>query len=104
MDEPIKILGVDDRPKNLLALEAVLEELDICFVKAHSGQEALEYVFRQEFALILLDVQMPEMDGFETASLIRSNKRSEHIPIIFVTAISFEKKHVFKGYDVSAVD
>lgn len=104
MDERIKILGVDDRPQNLLALEAVLEELDICFTKAHSGQEALEYVLKQDFALILMDVQMPDMDGFETAALIRGNKRSEHIPIIFVTAISFEKKYVFKGYDVSAVD
>ncbi len=104
MSEPAKILCVDDRPNNLLALEAVLDDLDICLVKAYSGQQALECVLKQEFALILLDVQMPEMDGFETAELIRSNKRSEFIPIIFVTAISFEDKHVFKGYDTGAVD
>ncbi len=104
MDTPITILGVDDKPANLLALEAVLEPLDIVLVKAFSGQEALQYVLEHDFALILLDVQMPEMDGFETASLIRSNKKSEQVPIIFVTAISFEKKYIFKGYDAGAVD
>ncbi len=104
MDTPITILGVDDKPANLLALEAVLDPLDIVLVKAFSGQEALEYVLDHDFALILLDVQMPEMDGFETASLIRTNKKTEQVPIIFVTAISFEKKYVFKGYDAGAVD
>ncbi|EKD38190.1 MAG: multi-sensor hybrid histidine kinase [uncultured bacterium] len=103
-DEQICVLGVDDRPGNLVALEAVLETLGITFVRAYSGREALEYVLKKEFALILLDVQMPDMDGFETASLMRSNRKTEHIPIIFVTAINFQPKHVFKGYDTGAVD
>lgn len=103
-ENPTKILAVDDLSANLLALEAVLEPLNIELVKASSGQEALEFLLKQDFALILLDVQMPEMDGFETASHIRSNKRTSHIPIIFVTAISFEDKLVFKGYETGAVD
>lgn len=103
-DEQIRILGVDDRPANLIALEAVLETLGITFVRAYSGQEALEQVLDREFALILMDVQMPEMDGFETASLMRGNRKTEHIPIIFVTAINFQQQHVFRGYDTGAVD
>ncbi len=103
-DEQIYVLGVDDRPGNLVALEAVLATLGITMVKAHSGQEALAHVLQTEFALILMDVQMPDMDGFETASLMRGNRKTEHIPIIFVTAINFEQKQVFKGYDTGAVD
>ncbi len=103
-DERICVLGVDDRPGNLIALEAVLETLGITFVKANSGQEALEFVLEKEFALILMDVQMPDMDGFETASLMRGNRKTEHIPIIFVTAINFQQRHVFKGYNTGAVD
>ncbi|ACL04664.1 diguanylate cyclase [Desulfatibacillum aliphaticivorans] len=98
------ILLVDDKPENLLALEKLLEAPDVEIVKASSGNEALSLILEREFALILLDVQMPGMDGFETAELIQSNKDTRHIPIIFVTAISKEQKHVFRGYEAGAVD
>lgn len=101
---PLKILIVDDRIENLIALEKTLADLDAKIVKAESGDEALSLLIDQDFALILLDVQMPDIDGFETAELIRSNKDSEHIPIIFVTAISKDQKHIFNGYDSGAVD
>ena len=78
-----KILLVDDSPENLLALEAVLESPDHDLVKANSGIEALRYLLEDDFAAILLDVKMPEMDGFEAASLIRSRKRSQHTPSYF---------------------
>lgn len=104
MDDYIRILGVDDRPGNLIALEAVLEVLNITFVKAYSGKEAISQVLAHDFALILMDAQMPEMDGFQTAELIRANQKNEQIPIIFVTAINKEQKHVFRGYDSGAVD
>src|SRR5438067_118726 len=84
----VNILLVDDRIDNLIALEAVLEDLGQNMVRAHSGKEALKCVLDQEFAVILLDVQMPDMDGFETAELMRSRERSRHIPIIFLTAIN----------------
>ena len=100
----VSILLVDDQPKNLFALEAILEPLGLDLVKAHSGQEALKEVLRRDFAAILLDVQMPDMDGFETAQLIKRRPRSESIPIIFLTAISKEDSYVFKGYSVGAVD
>ncbi len=100
----IKILGVDDRQENLLALEAILDIPGTSFIKALSGQEALSHVLNHEFALILMDVQMPEMDGFETAEIIRGYKKTQNIPIIFVTAIDKEQQHVFKGYDAGAVD
>ncbi|MBI9077903.1 MAG: diguanylate cyclase [Desulfatibacillum sp.] len=98
------ILLVDDKPENLLALEKLLEGPDVDIVKASSGNEALSLVLEREFALILLDVQMPGMDGFETAELIQSNRDTRHIPIIFVTAISKEQQHVFRGYETGAVD
>ena len=98
------ILLVDDKPENLLALEKLLEGPDVDIVKAASGNEALSLVLEREFALILLDVQMPGMDGFETAELIQSNRDTRHIPIIFVTAISKEQQHVFRGYEAGAVD
>jgi PAS domain S-box-containing protein len=98
------ILLVDDQPKNLLALEATLEPLGVELVKAHSGQEALKHLLTREFAVILLDVQMPTMDGFETATLIKEREKSRHIPIIFLTAISKEESFVFRGYTVGAVD
>ncbi len=99
-----KILLVDDRPENLLALELLFEDVPCEIFKALSGNEALAQVMNHDFAMILLDVQMPEMDGFETAELMRSNKKTRHMPIIFVTAISKEKQHVFKGYKSGAVD
>ncbi|WP_394822656.1 response regulator [Pendulispora albinea] len=98
------VLLVDDQPKNLLALEAILEPLGTDMVLAHSGQEALKHLLTREFAVILLDVQMPTMDGFETAMLIKERERSRHIPIIFLTAISKDEAFVFKGYTVGAVD
>ena len=102
--EKIKLLLVDDKPENLLALENILENPDFDIIKATSGNKALELMLEYDFALILLDVQMPEMDGFETAELMRGNERTKQIPIIFVTAISFEQKYVFKGYESGAVD
>lgn len=98
------ILLVDDHPENLLALEAVLEPLRCRLVKAASGEEALKALLQDEFAVILLDVQMPGLDGFETAELIRGRERTRAVPLIFVTAISKEAHHVFKGYASGAVD
>ena len=98
------VLIVDDRPENLLALESLLENPSLNILKANSGNEALSLVLQHDFALVLLDVQMPEMDGFETAELMRSSKKTKHIPIIFVTAISKEQQHIFKGYEAGAVD
>lgn len=99
-----KILLVDDRPENLYALERLLERPSLTIMKASSGNEALGMVLDHDFALVLLDVQMPEMDGFETAELMRGNSTTKHIPIIFVTAINKEQKYVFKGYESGAVD
>ena len=99
-----KILTVDDSKTNLFALEKILSPLNADIHMAHSGEEALSHVLRHEFALALLDVQMGGMDGFETASLIRANRLSRNLPIIFVTAISKEKEYVFKGYEAGAVD
>ena len=101
---PPKILIVDDRIENLVALEKTLSALDAKIIRATSGEEALATLLEHAVALILLDVQMPDMDGFETAALIRSNDDTRHIPIIFVTAISKEQKHVFSGYASGAVD
>ena len=102
--EKINILIVDDRPENLLALENLLESPELNIIKATSGNEALGRMLEYDFALVLLDVQMPEMDGFETAELMRGSAKTRHVPIIFVTAISKEEKHIFKGYDAGAVD
>jgi len=102
---PVTILLVDDRPENLFALRQVLEDdPHRTLLCAHSGQEALRLLLDHEVALVLLDVQMPEMDGFETATLMRSSRRTRHIPIIFVTANHTERAHVFQGYAVGAVD
>src|SRR4051794_39286775 len=101
---PVNILLVDDKIENLIALESVLEELGQNLVQAHSGSEALKCVLSQDFAVILMDVQMPGMDGYETAELMRSRDKSRHIPIIFLTAINKNDTHVFKGYSVGAVD
>lgn len=98
------ILLVDDHPENLIALEAILDRLGQNLVKATSGQEALRCLLHQDFAAILLDVQMPGMDGFETATLIRQRERSRNTPIIFLTAFSTSDPFVFKGYEIGAVD
>lgn len=100
----VNVLLVDDHPENLLALEAILDTLGQNLVRATSGAEALRCLLNQDFAVILLDVQMPEMDGFETATLIRQRERSRHTPIIFLTAYSTSDKMVFKGYSIGAVD
>jgi len=100
----INILAVDDRPENLLTIETILDNSEINLVKANSGNEALGLMFDYDFALVLMDVQMPGMDGFETAELMRGSEKTRHIPIIFVTAINKEKKHIFRGYDTGAVD
>jgi signal transduction histidine kinase/DNA-binding response OmpR family regulator len=97
------ILIVDDRPEKVLALEAVLEDLGETIVRAYSGREALRHVLDQEFAVILLDINMPGMDGFETAALIRQRKSSEHVPIIFITAFG-DEMHAARGYSLGAVD
>jgi CheY-like chemotaxis protein len=102
-DGKVNILLVDDRPDKLLALEAVLEDLGQNVVRAYSGREALRHVLSQEFAVILLDVNMPGMDGFETAGLIRQRKNSEHVPIIFITAFGDEMLAA-RGYSLGAVD
>lgn len=100
----VKILMVDDHPENLLALEAVLMSENYHLIKAHSGEEALKWVLKEDFAVILLDVQMPGLNGFETAQIIKERERSKHIPIIFITAISQAKEHVYRGYSVGAID
>lgn len=103
-EQKINILAVDDRPENLMALEKILDRKDVNFIKALSGNEALSLLLEYDFALILLDVQMPKMDGFETAELIRGTAKTRQIPIIFVTAISKAPEHVFRGYEIGAVD
>ncbi|SFG95898.1 PAS domain S-box-containing protein [Duganella sp. CF458] len=106
MDLNIPVLLVDDRQENLTALEALLEDmpLPLHLVKAMSGHEALRQSLRHDFAVVLLDVQMPEMDGLETAELLRTNPRTRHLPIIFVTAGLHDRVRQFKGYEMGAVD
>jgi CheY-like chemotaxis protein len=99
-----KILLVDDRPENLVALEAVLGALDQTLVRAGSGEEALKRLLTDDFAVILLDVQMPGLDGFETAAHIKRRERTKDIPIIFLTAVSNGPHHTFRGYAAGAVD
>jgi signal transduction histidine kinase/DNA-binding response OmpR family regulator len=101
--EPVNILVVDDMPEKIMSIEATLEELGQNIVKAYSGREALRCLLKDDYAVILLDVNMPEMDGFETAALIRERKRSEHTPIIFVTAFN-DDVQIAKGYSLGAVD
>jgi len=99
-----RVLLVDDRPDNLLALRAVLEPLSLDLVEAGSGEDALRQLLAGEFALIVLDVQMPGLDGFETARLIRGRERTRYVPIIFLTAISGQPEHYLRGYQSGAVD
>lgn len=99
-----KILIVDDRPENLLTLEGILENENLIILKAQSGNEALAMLLEHNIALVLMDVQMPGMDGFEVAEIMRSNERTKYIPIIFVTAISKQRQHIFRGYETGAVD
>jgi PAS domain S-box-containing protein len=103
VERRVKILLVDDTPENLVSLEATLSGLGQELVLANSGREALRHVLNDDFAAILLDVRMPDMDGFETAELIRSRPRSREIPILFLTGYRNEE-HLFRGYDLGAVD
>lgn len=102
--ESVAVLLVDDRPENLAALEAVLSHQGLNLVKAQSGNDALRLSLKQDFALVLLDVQMPGMSGFETAELMRANPKTRHLPIIFVTAGMNDAQLQFKGYELGAVD
>lgn len=104
IQESIHILLVDDRPENLMALEAVLESEHYELVKATSGEEALRRLLKDDFAVIVLDVQMPGLDGIETAKLIKARDRTKDIPIIFISANSKEAEHLFAGYSAGAID
>jgi CheY-like chemotaxis protein len=102
--EPARILLVDDREENLLALEAILGGLGHELLRASSGQQALKHLLIEDVSLILLDVQMPDMDGYETAAHIKGRERTQDIPIIFLTAIDREAHQAYRGYAVGAVD
>jgi response regulator RpfG family c-di-GMP phosphodiesterase len=104
--EPIiqHILMVDDTPENLYSLEAILEAPGRNLIKANSGPEGLKALLKNDISLVLLDVQMPGMDGFEVAEIMRSNPKTKNVPIVFVTAISKDQKYVFKGYQTGAID
>lgn len=99
-----RILMVDDRPENLLALEAILSVFDHELVRASSGDEALKALLTGDFAVILLDVAMPGMDGLETAAHIKRRERTRDVPIIFLTAVHPDAEHAFRGYSAGAVD
>ena len=100
----INVLLVDDKQENLIALENILEDEGVHVFKANSGREALELLLKHGFALALVDVQMPEMNGFELAELMRGKEATKNIPLIFVTAGAIDAKHTFKGYEAGAVD
>lgn len=100
----VKVLLVDDLPENLLALEALLRREGVEFLTARSGTDALELLLAHDVALAVLDVQMPEMDGFQLAETMRGSNRTRHIPIIFVTAGATDQRRMFRGYEVGAVD
>jgi len=102
--DSVNILLVDDQPNNLLALDGILSDMGQNLVQADSGRHALKNLLERDFAVILLDVQMPDLDGFETASLIRERERSRDTPIIFLTALSRSDTNVFRGYELGAVD
>ncbi len=104
MNEPIKFLVVDDTPENIVAMQALLRRDGLEILTARSGFEALELLLVNDVALAFLDVQMPEMDGFELAELMRGADRTKHVPIIFVTAGNRDPQRVFKGYETGAVD
>jgi len=104
MNERARILLVDDRPENLLALEAILTSLDQTLVRAGSGEEALRALLKDDYALILLDAQMPGMDGFETAARIKRRSRTKDVPIIFLTAADNEQRNSYRGYAAGGAD
>ncbi|MBF0509566.1 MAG: response regulator, partial [Deltaproteobacteria bacterium] len=104
MESRQKILLVDDKPENLFALEKILSELDVEVIKAGNGNDALKAVLNHDLALAILDIQMPEMDGYELAELIRDEHNTQNIPIIFLSAVYSDEFHVFKGYKAGGVD
>src|SRR3954464_9657452 len=104
MPDRARVLLVDDREENLIALEAILSSLDLSPVRARSGEEALKALLGTDFALILLDVRMPGMDGFETAAHIKRRERTRNIPIIFLTVVDSAPDYAFRGYAAGAVD
>ena len=104
MHDRARVLLVDDREENLIALEAILSSLDVVPVRARSGEEALKALLSTDFALILLDVRMPGMDGFETAAHIKRRERTRNIPIIFLTVVDSAPDYAFRGYAAGAVD
>ncbi|MEU8175045.1 response regulator [Microbispora hainanensis] len=104
MPDRARVLLVDDREENLIALEAILSSLDVVPVRARSGEEALKALLSTDFALILLDVRMPGMDGFETAAHIKRRERTRNIPIIFLTVVDSAPDYAFRGYAAGAVD
>ncbi|MCK5097060.1 MAG: response regulator, partial [Desulfobacteraceae bacterium] len=102
--EKTKILVVDDRKANILAIEALLKEVEVEIVAAYSGDDALALVLEHEFALIIIDLEMPGLDGFKTAKTIRDNRKIKNTPIVFITDINQDTKHFFKGYELGGVD
>jgi CheY-like chemotaxis protein len=99
-----KVLAVDDRPENLIALEAILQGIQVEITSVTSGDEALKRLLLDDYALILLDAQMPGMDGFETAGHIKQRERTRRIPIVFLTAADYDPHLAFRGYQLGAVD
>ena len=104
MDKLVSILLVDDDPKNLMVLETILNSPEYRLVKASTADQALIALMNEEFAAIVLDVQMPDMSGLELARLIKQRKKTQHVPILFLTAYYQEDEHVGLGYDAGAVD
>jgi two-component system, sensor histidine kinase and response regulator len=102
MNKKPKILIVDDKPENLVALRTVLKDLDVELIEASSGNDALKATLRHDFVLALLDIQMPEMDGYELASILREEKKTAHLPFIFISAVYTDNLNVFKGYEKGA--
>jgi two-component system sensor histidine kinase/response regulator len=102
MEKRPKILLVDDRPENLVALETVLRDLDVILIKANSGNEALKATLYHNFALALLDIQMPEMDGYELAGILREEEKTARLPFIFISAVYTDNLNIFKGYERGA--
>ena len=104
MSRQARILLVDDRPENLVALEAILSSLGQILVPVRSGEQAIQAVLADEYAVVLLDIMMPGMDGFETATQIKRHAKSRDVPIIFLTAATMQPEQAFRGYAAGAVD
>ncbi len=104
MARQARILLVDDRPENLIALEAILSSLGQILVPVQSGEQAVQAVLADEYAVVLLDIMMPGMDGFETAAQIKRHAKSRDVPIIFLTAATMQPEQAFRGYAAGAVD